>query len=238
VAAAVGVELLSPAGAYAAVAWGYPFTFRSGRSRGFTGAYSQGLHAGIDYTPGIRTPIHAVADGDIIISGITGSGGAYGESVWIQHADGYRSIYAHMFPGTRAPVGPVRRGEKIGEVGNTGQSYGAHLHIEIHRNNVALDPDLFINDAPLAGTSTPPIAPSPKDIEMRTIYNIDGVNSDEPDLRRRAIVGEFTFQPLSLGAAQREFKLWGAPENVTQAEWDGYRTLVNTRRIGAGMPPL
>ncbi|MEV8250505.1 M23 family metallopeptidase [Microbacterium sp. NPDC076768] len=236
-ASAIGAELLQPASASAAVIWGYPFAQRSARSRGFTGQYPNG-HAGIDYVPGHGTPIHAVASGTVIISDVSGTNGAYGESVWIQHADGYRSIYAHMIPGTRAPLGNVSRGDVIGQVGNTGNSYGSHLHIEIHRNGVALDPDPFINGAPLAGTNTPPEAPAPKDILMRTIYNINGVDSDEPHLRRRALVGEFTFQPLSLGAAQREFKLWGAPENVTQAEWDGFRALVNTRRTTTGLPPL
>lgn len=148
--------------------WGYPFTFRSGRSRGFTGQYSQGGHAGIDYTPGNLTPIHAAADGTIIISGVSGSDGAYGESIWIQHADGYRTIYAHMTPGTRVGTGPVKRGDYIGRVGNTGNSFGAHLHIELHHNGVAINPDPFINAAPLAGTTPQP--PEPPEEQM-PFYN-------------------------------------------------------------------
>ncbi|MBE7954984.1 M23 family metallopeptidase [Microbacterium oxydans] len=139
-----------PQSAAAAVTWGYPFTFRSGRSRGFVGQYP--AHAGIDYTPGLGTPIHAVADGTIVISGITGNKGAYGESIHIQHADGYRTVYAHMLEGTRIGTGPVSRGQFIGKVGDTGQSTGPHLHIEVQRNGVALNPDPYIDDAPLAGS--------------------------------------------------------------------------------------
>ncbi len=99
---------------------------------------------------------------------MSGTDGAYGESVWIQHADGYRTIYAHMTPGTRVGTGPVKRGDYIGRVGNTGNSYGPHLHIELHRNNVAIDPDPFINDAPLASTTPQP--PEPPEEQM-PFYN-------------------------------------------------------------------
>ncbi|WP_181156693.1 MULTISPECIES: M23 family metallopeptidase [unclassified Microbacterium] len=150
--AAAGVGALArPQSAAAAMTWGYPFTFRSGRSRGFVGPYPK--HAGIDYTPGLGTPIHAVADGTIIVSGISGNDGAYGESIHIQHADGYRTVYAHMIEGTRVGLGPVVRGQFIGRVGSSGKSTGPHLHIEVQRNGVALDPDPYINDAPLAGSA-------------------------------------------------------------------------------------
>ncbi|MCB8044326.1 M23 family metallopeptidase [Microbacterium oxydans] len=69
-----------------------------------------------------------------------GTRGAYGESIHIQHADGYRTVYAHMLEGTRIGTGPVSRGQFIGKVGDTGQSTGPHLHIEVQRNGVALNP--------------------------------------------------------------------------------------------------
>ena len=155
-ASAVGVELATPAPAAAAVTWGYPFTATSGRSRGFSGANG---HAGVDYTPGNLTPIHAVADGTIIISRVSGDDGAYGESIWIQHADGYRTIYGHMAPNTRVPVGPVKRGDFIGRVGTTGRSTGPHLHLELRRNDVPINPDPFIDSAPRAEAS--PQTPEP-----------------------------------------------------------------------------
>lgn len=150
-ASAVAADIFGrPTAASAAVTWGYPFASLSSRSRGFI----PNVHAGIDFTPGEGTPIYAVADGTIIISGITGTANAYGESIWIQHADGYRSIYGHMLEGTRVPVGPVRRGDYLGRVGNTGKSTGPHLHLEIRLNDAPINPDPFMNGAPLA-TTTP-----------------------------------------------------------------------------------
>jgi hypothetical protein len=170
-ATAVGIELSRPTFASAAVPWGHPFTFYAGRSRGFTGQWPNG-HAGTDYTPGFGTPIHAVADGTITLSGISGSGGAFGESIWIQHADGFRTIYAHMKEGTRVSTGSVVRGQKIGEVGNTGKSYGAHLHIELHINGAAINPDPYINAAPLAGGGSGTPQPTDPTITHRRNNNM------------------------------------------------------------------
>ncbi|MFK3835801.1 M23 family metallopeptidase [Microbacterium sp. NPDC087868] len=168
-AAALGAVGLDADPALAAPEWGHPFTFYSNRSRGFTGRYNAGGHAGIDYTPGPGTPIHAVADGVVTLSGISGSQGAFGESIWIQHSDGFVSISAHMQEGTRIPYGTVvSRGDYIGRVGNTGKSYGAHLHLEIRHNGIEVDPDPLVDrnrTAPLAGT-TPPPPPPPKETEV------------------------------------------------------------------------
>ncbi len=197
-ASAVSFDLFGrPHSAAAAVTWGYPFTFYSGRSRGFTGPNA---HAGIDYTPGEGTPIHAVADGTIIISGVTGSNGAYGESIWIQHGDGYRTIYAHMQVGTRVPVGPVQRGQYIGRVGDTGRSFGAHLHIELHHNGVPINPDPFINAAPLAagGTGSPPTNPAP-------LFTFGP----------RAIID--SGDRISLYAVRTDGNLWGASQGAASA---------------------
>lgn len=142
----VGAEVVS---ASAAIIWGHPFTSYSGRSRGFTGQWPEG-HAGTDYTPGAGTPIYAVADGYV-----TGSyyHANYGEAVFISHGDGWSSIYAHMQPNTRTSANRnISRGDFVGRVGDTGKSFGAHLHIEIQRNGFAYNPDLFIDrTAPLAG---------------------------------------------------------------------------------------
>ncbi len=215
-ASAVSFNLFGrPLAASAAVTWGHPFTFYSGRSRGFVGPYPS--HAGIDYTPGAGTPIHAVADGTIIISGVSGTGGAYGESIWIQHADGFRTIYAHMQVGTRIPTGPVARGQYIGRVGSTGNSSGPHLHIELHSNNVAINPDPYINSAPLAGggTGTPQPQPQP-------ILKDDMIRISSPS-RGYAIIGPGYFRQLttqeeidhagpivsgSLAGNDRQFDLW------------------------------
>lgn len=72
------------------------------------------------------------------------------------------------------------------------------------------------------------------DIEMRTLYNIDNKNEDT----RRATVGEFTFKVERAAVNTRTRKLWGAPVNVTQGEWDAEIAGVNQRRKMVGLEPI
>ena len=101
------------------------------------------LHAGIDLVPGNGAPIQAIADG--VVRKATEAGGAYGVTVYIDHViDGQvvTSHYAHMQHGSlQVQTGQqVKVGDIIGKVGNTGRSYGAHLHFEIIINGSTVDP--------------------------------------------------------------------------------------------------
>lgn len=101
------------------------------------------LHAGIDLVPGNGAPIQAIADG--VVRTATEAGGAYGVTVYIDHViDGQvvTSHYAHMQHGSlQVQAGQqVKVGDIIGKVGNTGRSYGAHLHFEIIINGSTVDP--------------------------------------------------------------------------------------------------
>lgn len=109
-----------------------PFGFRWGR-----------MHEGVDFTPGEGAPIQAIADG--VVRTATEAGGAYGVNVYIDHViDGktVTSHYAHMQYGSLKVVEgqKVEVGDVIGNTGNTGRSYGAHLHFEIRYNGTAVDP--------------------------------------------------------------------------------------------------
>ena len=100
-------------------------------------------HAGLDMTPGIGTPIQAMADG--VGTTATEQGGAYGVYVVIRHEiDGQvvESVYAHMREGSLAltPGQTVRVGQMVGRVGDSGRSFGAHLHFEIRTGGEAVDP--------------------------------------------------------------------------------------------------
>lgn len=121
----------------------WPFPVGVSMTDGY-GPRDGGMHEGIDFTPGDGAPIQAVADGTVRIA--TESGGAFGVTVLIDHVvDGkvYSSRYAHMQYGSlkveqgqRVTVGTV-----IGNTGNTGRSFGAHLHLEILQNGTtAIDP--------------------------------------------------------------------------------------------------
>ena len=101
------------------------------------------FHAGLDMTPGIGTPIQAIADG--VVTTATEQGGAYGVYVVIRHEiDGQvvESAYAHMREGSLAltPGQTVRVGQMVGRVGDSGRSFGAHLHFEIRTGGEAVDP--------------------------------------------------------------------------------------------------
>ncbi|MCR2801864.1 M23 family metallopeptidase [Microbacterium sp. zg-Y818] len=95
-------------------------------------------HRGVDYMVGAGTPIMSIADGVVIESSESGPG--WGVYVKIAHninGVSVTSLYAHMTYGTRTvQVGDrVSAGQVIGQVGETGRAFGAHLHLEIQVNN-------------------------------------------------------------------------------------------------------
>jgi murein DD-endopeptidase MepM/ murein hydrolase activator NlpD len=98
------------------------------------------FHKGLDMNPGVNTPIQAVADGVVREVSRTDKSGL-GVYAIIDHTiDGrlVSSLYAHMTEGTLAlAVGdPVLVGQLVGNVGNTGQSTGPHLQLEILLNGI------------------------------------------------------------------------------------------------------
>lgn len=101
------------------------------------GKRSGGMHYGVDIGKRANVvPIVAAADGTVSRSYYSST---YGEAVFIQHViDGqkWETVYAHMVSGSRrVQVGEqVKKGQTIGIMGNTGESYGAHHHFEIHKN--------------------------------------------------------------------------------------------------------
>ncbi|MBO1299552.1 MULTISPECIES: lysozyme family protein [unclassified Enterococcus] len=88
----------------------------------------QEFHRGIDFGHPQGTPIKAIADGVVIASEYHYSWGNY---VRIEHANGYCSLYAHNVSNNVKVGDQVKQGDIIGHVGNTGNSFGAHLHLEI-----------------------------------------------------------------------------------------------------------
>jgi hypothetical protein len=112
---------------------------------GYFGPRARGQHNGLDFPVPVGTPVKASADG--VVSTIS-SGGGFGVYVIVTHSGGYSSLYAHL---TRATVGlgtEVGAGQQIAVSGNTGDSTGPHLHLEIRLNGAAQNP------APLLGLPT------------------------------------------------------------------------------------
>jgi murein DD-endopeptidase MepM/ murein hydrolase activator NlpD len=100
-----------------------------------TGRYA--LHSGIDIGVDYGTPIRAAADGLIIYVGWYGG---YGNLITIDNGDSYSTLYAHCSAMYVSVNQRVQRGQVIGAVGATGYATGPHLHFEIRKNGVPIDP--------------------------------------------------------------------------------------------------
>lgn len=100
-------------------------------------------HDGIDIPAPKGTPIVAVDTGVVIYSdnGIRG----YGNMIIIAHSEEIFTVYAHNRKNKVQKGDKVKRGELIGEVGNTGRSTGPHLHFEIRVKNKVRNPAQFLS---------------------------------------------------------------------------------------------
>lgn len=92
------------------------------------GAWSSGYHTGIDFAVSTGTSIHAIGPGKVVSAG---SGGAYGNEIVIRHPDGIYSQYAHLSRLRVSEGDNVSGGQIIGLSGETGNTFGPHLHFEI-----------------------------------------------------------------------------------------------------------
>jgi murein DD-endopeptidase MepM/ murein hydrolase activator NlpD len=103
------------------------------------------MHTGIDFGAAEGTPIYATGDG--VVERADNLEQGYGNHVVINHGFGYQTLYAHMSR-IAVTVGlKVKRGQIIGYVGSTGESTGFHLHYEVIKNGVKVNPiSYFFND--------------------------------------------------------------------------------------------
>ena len=107
-------------------------SYRIGAAFGATGSWSR-YHTGQDFAASSGTPVYAATSGTVISGNVGSWAGNY---VVIRAADGSSTLYAHM-SNTDVKVGQqVTAGQKIGNVGSTGRSFGAHLHFEYYPSGV------------------------------------------------------------------------------------------------------
>ena len=85
------------------------------------------------------------ADGGKVIQAATGWNGGYGNVVKIQHSNGLITVYAHLQSIKVVKGQQVSRGQTIGLVGNTGNSRGPHLHFEVIKNGVKVNPLNYVS---------------------------------------------------------------------------------------------
>uniref|UniRef100_B1XVT5 Peptidase M23 n=1 Tax=Polynucleobacter necessarius subsp. necessarius (strain STIR1) TaxID=452638 RepID=B1XVT5_POLNS len=96
-------------------------------------------HMGIDYSAPIGTPVFSVTNGRVAHIGYSG---AFGNLIVLEHPGNYHTYYAHLSNyNVELELGnEVRRGLEVGYVGSTGRSTGPHLHFELRKNGIYVDP--------------------------------------------------------------------------------------------------
>ena len=129
-----------------------PFRAKSRQTTAYKkqGDWKLGYHTGIDRVCDTDRTLVAIADG--VVTRTSGCGQSYGNHIVYRTADGKTVLYAHMKDKPTLKIGAkIKAGQKLGIMGNTGNSYGAHLHIEIQSGATwgygknLLDPDKFID---------------------------------------------------------------------------------------------
>ena len=98
-------------------------------------------HKGMDFSAPTGTPVYSTSDGKVIR--VDGRAPGYGKHIRIDHGFGYVTLYAHLSQYNVRRGQEVKRGDVIGFVGNTGRSVAPHLHYEIRKDGVAVNPINF-----------------------------------------------------------------------------------------------
>jgi murein DD-endopeptidase MepM/ murein hydrolase activator NlpD len=103
------------------------------------------MHYGLDFSIKIGTPIYATADGKAVV--VKTSFGGFGKHIYLDHGNGYRTVYAHLDKFNVKRGQKVKRGELIAYSGNSGRSTAPHLHYEVHKSGKKVNPiNFFFND--------------------------------------------------------------------------------------------
>lgn len=103
------------------------------------------MHRGVDLGYPEGTPVAAAWDGIVRISKGTANTGGYGNLVVIRHDNGLETYYAHLSRRLVNPGQMVKAGDIIGLGGNTGRSYGSHLHFEVRYLGNDINPNRLID---------------------------------------------------------------------------------------------
>ena len=101
------------------------------------------FHAGIDFAVPEGTRVQSTGDGIVAFSGYDKG---FGQKVTINHGYGYKTVYAHLSKSLVRQGQKVKRGDVIALSGNTGVSTGPHMHYEVHKNNVIVNPTAYFFD--------------------------------------------------------------------------------------------
>lgn len=129
--------------------WGYPFAGGYSKGRGYghhpveNCSYCPEDHFGYDMSQGCGADIFAAGPGTVILAA---GYGQFGNAVIIDHGGGTQTLYAHMQWGSLVVTErqQVAAGTRLGAEGETGLSWGCHLHFEIRQDGARIDPQPFM----------------------------------------------------------------------------------------------
>ena len=99
-------------------------------------------HKGIDIASPYGSDVFCAAKGKVIFAG---QKGGYGNCVIVEHGNGLATLYGHLSKVLVKANQEVKVGEIIAKSGNTGRSTGPHLHYEVRKNNMPINPKLLLN---------------------------------------------------------------------------------------------
>lgn len=167
------------------------------------------LHAGVDIAAPHGYPVQAAADGVVVRAG---HDGGYGRFVEVRHAEGLKTLYAHLgaIAEGMAPGAAVRLGQTIGKVGSSGSSTGSHLHFEVRdRRDRPLNPAMFIDKAYATAEDLPlrQAARIPRGVRIAVVSYIPRKKRELMEAREAAKEAEEGRQVAVLG---REVRASGA----------------------------
>jgi septal ring factor EnvC (AmiA/AmiB activator) len=106
------------------------------------GGVGEPSHPGVDIVAPTGTPVRCVLDGEVTFAGWDD---IYGNVVRVQHNDSISTVYGHNEEVLVKEGERVAKGAVIARVGNTGRSTAPHLHFEVLKNEIAEDPELYVN---------------------------------------------------------------------------------------------
>ncbi len=104
-----------------------------------------GLHRGVDIAADVGTPVRPLLSGRVRFAGTMDG---YGHVVWIDHGTDLLSVYAHLSQITVEAGQEVNKGTIVGRTGQSGNTTGPHLHLEVWRWGREVDPVQFLGGPP------------------------------------------------------------------------------------------
>jgi murein DD-endopeptidase MepM/ murein hydrolase activator NlpD len=134
-----------------------------------------GHHKGIDIAGNINTPIFTVDDGTVSKSYYSNT---YGHVVFIKHRNNLETVYAHLNNRMVEEGQSVKKGEIIGRMGNTGKSYGVHLHFEVHEDEWTYEKQNALNPTIVFGNIEVGRMVQAQ-VEDNTLYVVKDVSSED-----------------------------------------------------------